>query len=117
TLGGMSFWPGLFNINEPIIFGTPIVMNPSLLIPFILTPVVLTIVTYVAMAVGLVGKTIALAPWTTPPLFGGFIATGGFAGAILQVVNVIIATAIYYPFFRVYDRQKLDEEQAAPVGR
>lgn len=113
TLGRMSVGPGLFNINEPIIFGTPIVMNPLLLIPFILTPIVLTIITYSAIASGLVAKTVALAPWTTPFLFGGLLATGHWSGAALQVFNVVIATAIYFPFFRLWDAQKVSEENGA----
>ena len=58
---------GLFNINEPVIFGLPIVLNPVMLIPFILVPVTLTITSYIAIATGLVPRTVAILPWTTPP--------------------------------------------------
>lgn len=90
---------GLFNINEPVIFGLPIVLNPIMLIPFILVPVTLTIVSYVALSTGLVPKTVAILPWTTPPLISGYLVTGGsWRGIALQVVNLTLATAIYVPF-------------------
>ncbi|MBA4492884.1 PTS cellobiose transporter subunit IIC [Paenactinomyces guangxiensis] len=111
-LGRVAIGPGLFNINEPVIFGTPIVMNPLFIIPFILTPIAMVLVTYFAMSSGLVGKPTGVAiPWTTPILFSGYLATGKISGSILQVVNFFIALAIYYPFFRIWDRQRLQEEK------
>src|SRR5690625_4899337 len=91
----------IFNINEPVIFGLPIVLNPIMLIPFILVPVTLTITSYVALATGLVPKTVAILPWTTPPILSGYLATGGsWRGVALQVINIAIAVAIYIPFVR-----------------
>lgn len=91
--------PGLFNINEPVIFGLPIVLNPLMLIPFILVPIVLTIISYVALATGLVPRTVAIVPWSTPPILSGYLVTGGsIRGIILQVVNMAIAVLIYSPF-------------------
>ncbi|WP_214890888.1 PTS cellobiose transporter subunit IIC [Exiguobacterium sp. s142] len=90
---------GLFNINEPVIFGLPIVLNPVMLIPFILVPVTLTIVSYVALSTGMVPKTVAIVPWTTPPIISGYLVTGGSVrGVLLQIVNLTIATAMYIPF-------------------
>ncbi|WP_232697142.1 PTS cellobiose transporter subunit IIC [Brevibacillus daliensis] len=115
SLGRLSIGPGVFNINEPVIFGMPIVMNPILIIPFILTPIVLVIVTYFAMETGLVARPSGVSvPWTTPMLFSGYLATGGkISGLVLQAVNFLIAFLIYYPFFRLWDNQKLKEERAA----
>ncbi|MGG7619348.1 PTS cellobiose transporter subunit IIC [Bacillus coreaensis] len=112
ALGKLSAGPGTFMINEPIIFGTPIVMNPLLIVPFFLTPIVLIIVTYYSMKLGLVAKPAGIAiPWTTPPIIGGYLATGGkISGAVMQAVNVVIALAIYFPFFRMWDRMKQQEE-------
>jgi PTS system cellobiose-specific IIC component len=112
SLGRLSIAPGIFNINEPITFGMPIVMNPLLIIPFILVPIVLTIVSYVAMATGLVAKPSGVAvPWTTPIIISGYLATGGkISGSILQIVNFFIALVLYYPFFKMWDKQKVEEE-------
>ena len=90
---------GLFNINEPVIFGLPIVLNPIMLVPFILVPVTLTIISYVALSTGMVPKTVAIVPWTTPPIISGYLVTGGSVrGVLLQIVNLSIATAMYIPF-------------------
>ncbi|SFM14388.1 PTS system, cellobiose-specific IIC component [Gracilibacillus orientalis] len=92
--------PGsLFNINEPVIFGLPIVLNPIMLIPFVLVPVTLTIITYVALYIGLVPRTVALLPWTTPPILSGYLVTGGsWRGIALQLFNLAVAIVIYIPF-------------------
>ena len=107
----------LFNINEPVIFGMPIVMNGLFIIPFILTPLVLVVVTYFAMQWGLVAKPVGImVHWATPPIIGGFLATGGkISGPILQIVNFGIAMVIYYPFFRAWDKKCIQEENQATV--
>lgn len=110
ALGKLAVGPALFNINEPILFGTPMIMNPVMIIPFIGVPVVTCLTTYFAMAAGIVPKTIALAPWTSPIIMGPWVSTGSLAGVLLQLVNVAIGLAIYYPFFRIYDKMKLAEE-------
>lgn len=114
-LGKLSVGPGTFMINEPIIFGTPIVMNPLLIVPFFLTPIITIVVTYYAMKLGFVAKPAGIAiPWTTPPLIGGYLATGGkISGAVMQLVNIGIAFMIYFPFFRMWDKQKLAEEKGS----
>lgn len=115
NIGRLSIGPGLFNINEPVTFGMPIVMNPLLIIPFILAPIALVIVTYLAMELGWVARPSGVAvPWTTPPIISGYLATGGkISGAVLQLVNFVVSLLIYYPFFRLWDKQKLAEEQAS----
>ena len=73
-LGKLSIGPTLFNINEPVMFGSPIVMNPILLIPFLGVPIVATIISYAAMQLGLVSLMGNVnPPWTTPPIISGFI--------------------------------------------
>lgn len=90
---------GIFNINEPIIFGIPIVLNPIFFIPFIIGPVLLTITSYFALATGLVPKTVAFLPWTTPPFISGYLVTGGsWRGIILQMINLGISVLLYLPF-------------------
>lgn len=101
----LSVAPGIFNINEPVIFGTPIVLNPMLFIPFVLTPIVLVITSYTAISLGWVPKTVAMVPWTMPPIISGYLGTGGhISGAILQAFNFALAMAIYFPFVVACDR-------------
>lgn len=110
-LGRLSIGPGIFNINEPIIFGLPIVMNPIMMIPFIFGPILITIITYLAMQWELVAKVVTIIPWSTPPIIGGFLITGGHvSGAVLQAINLLVLALIYYPFFKVYDSQLLTEQ-------
>lgn len=108
--------PGLFNINEPVIFGFPIVLNPILFVPFVFGPLVLTIIAYVATAIGLVPRTIAMVPWTFPPIIGGFVATASIQGAILAAVNLVVGFLMYLPFIRIIEKvqeKKEKEDQAA----
>jgi len=108
TMANLSAGPGLFNINESMIFGMPIVLNPVFIIPFVLGPVLITIVSYLALASGMVPKTIALIPWTTPPIIGGYLATGSWRGSVLQIINLGIAIVTYIPF--VIMAERLEEE-------
>jgi cellobiose PTS system EIIC component len=102
--------PSLFNINEPVLFGMPIVLNPIYVIPFILTPLVLTIVSYAAIAAHIVPKTIALVHWTMPPIISGFLATGSVMGIVLQLVNLAIGIVIYIPFVILSEKYAKDLE-------
>lgn len=111
-LGKTTVIPAIFNINEPIMFGAPIVLNPILIIPFIIAPIVNIVIAWGATVSGLVPAMHIAAPWTLPaPLFA-FMATGGsWAAALLAVILVIVSVVIYYPFFKMYDRKLLAEEQ------
>ncbi|MBR3119870.1 PTS cellobiose transporter subunit IIC [Oceanobacillus profundus] len=116
SLGKGSIWSSVFNISEPVVFGAPIVMNPILVIPFILAPLVVGLLTYFAMSIGLVGKPYIIVPWTTPPPISGILTTGDWRGGVLMLVNIIVALFIYYPFFRLYDKQLLQEESTLDVA-
>ena len=113
TLGKLAVGPAAFNINEPITFGTPIVMNPIMAIPFMLTPLVVALLEYFALALGLIPlyKGI-MAPWTMPPILSGFIV-GDWRTALLQAVALAISVAMYLPFIRKADQLLLAEEEAA----
>ncbi|WP_440894706.1 PTS cellobiose transporter subunit IIC [Amphibacillus sp. Q70] len=115
SLGRGSIWAGFFNISEPTLFGAPIVMNPLLVVPFILAPLAVGIITYFSMSIGLVGKPYVMVPWTTPPPFSGILTTGDWRGGVLMIVNIIVGMIIYYPFFRLYDKKLLEEEQEEKV--
>lgn len=108
---------GIFNVNEPVIFGLPIVLNPMILIPWILAPMVVTAFTYFVMSIGVVPVPIGVdVPWTVPIFFSGMLATGSIAGGILQLVNLLIVFAIWTPFIIMIDRQYRKEEKEAEIN-
>ena len=113
-LSRLSLVPGIFNINEPIIFGLPIVMNPVMIVPFMLVPTINIVISYLAMAAGIVPITNGIQiPWTTPLGISGFLATN-WVGAVLQVALLILGVFVYLPFIKAMDKQYLlDEEKAA----
>ncbi|AOF48651.1 PTS sugar transporter subunit IIC [Tetragenococcus halophilus] len=111
-LGKTILAPAIFNINEPVIFGVPIVLNPILMVPFIGAPVVLATIAWFATSLGLVNAVTVTAPWTLPGPIGAFLATNGdWRAAVLNIILIIIAILIYYPFFKVYDKNELAKEQ------
>ncbi len=110
TLGALSLPAAIFNINEPLIFGLPIVLNPTLFIPWIITTPILGLITYYSMKFGLVAITNGIMiPWTTPVLISGYLVSG-ISGVILQLVLCVVAFLIYYPFIKSIDNQMLKEE-------
>ena len=112
TIAGISIVPGLFNINETMTFGIPLVLNPILDIPFILAPVVTMIVGYILVSSGFCPKIVLEVPWTMPPVILGFLATGGsLMGAISQLIVVAISVVVYVPFLIAYE--KFQAKQAA----
>lgn len=104
--------PALFNISEPIMFGLPVMMNPFFVIPFLLAPLILCLVSWCAFSWGLVSYMAVQPPWTLPAPIGAFLATGGdWRSIVLCLLNILIATMIYYPFMRMYDRSQLKKEE------
>ncbi|GEL15138.1 PTS sugar transporter subunit IIC [Pediococcus cellicola] len=102
--------PGLFNINEPLIFGLPIILNPILFLPFVFTPIIILLLGYVLMKTGIVGVPIGLfLPSSTPIVFSG-ILQGSWSYAIWQVVATFISCLTYYPFFKILDKKAVQEE-------
>ncbi|WP_419724967.1 PTS sugar transporter subunit IIC [Terrisporobacter petrolearius] len=102
--------PACFNINEPMIFGMPIVLNPMYMIPFVLAPIVCTIVAYLAISWGIVPPVImAKIPWITPPIFSAVMATGSLKGGILALVNIVLSVLIYLPFVMA-DKKALNKK-------
>ena len=110
-LGRLGGVPGLFNINEPILFGTPIVMNPFLAIPFIAMPVISGLILYFSISIGLVPMFGGvMVPWTTPPIVSGFLV-GGWKMAILQTAILALSFFVYLPFIRKIDKMNLEAEK------
>nr|HPQ38560.1 EAL domain-containing protein [Synergistaceae bacterium] len=97
----MSAVPVFFNINELMVFGVPIVLNPIYLIPFICVPLLLTTVSFFFMRIGVVPYTVNMVEWTTPILLSGYVATGSILGSCLQFLNLALGTTCYIPFVRL----------------
>ncbi|NLS53207.1 PTS sugar transporter subunit IIC [Hafnia alvei] len=113
AMGKLSLVPSMFNINEPVIFGTPIVMNPTFFIPFILSPMINAVVAYTAVTTNLLPHMISLVPWTSPAPIGAAWAMGwDFRVTVLVLLLMALSALIYYPFFKVYEKQLLAQEQA-----
>ncbi len=116
TLGKVEAVPALFGINEPILFGIPIVMNPMIAVPFVAMPLISCVIQYFALYFGicpLYGAT--QVPWTCPPIISGFLV-GGWRSALLQVVIFIISFFVYLPFIRRIDKMNLAQEQQMAEG-
>ena len=106
TVISISVAPGLFEINEPITFGMPIVMNPTYMLPFIVGPTVLAALTYILMKGNIIERGCLSIPWVTPPVLAGFLMTGGgFKAAIYQVITIILDTILWVPFVMMSNKQ------------
>ena len=103
---------GIFNINEPLIFGIPIVMNPMLMIPFMLSPLASVGIGYLLTAIGFCPRLVVNAPWTTPPILCGFLAGGGsITAGISQIIVILVAAVIYTPFVIALNNQEVPAEE------
>lgn len=114
-IAGISIIPGIFNINELLIFGLPVVLNPAFLIPFLLAPLVLLVIAYLAVLAGIAPLPVYHIDWTTPPIINAYISTKSWQGVAMQIVNLIIATLIYIPFIRIADKAKVASRREAFV--
>ena len=104
----------IFQINEPIFFGIPIVLNPIFMLPYVLNALLLTAGTYLLMDWGLIQKPFVNVPWTTPPIIGHYLVTGGdWRAAVWGAASIVIAMLVYYPFARIAERQRLQAKTAA----
>jgi PTS system cellobiose-specific IIC component len=106
----------VFGINEPIFFGFPIVLNPIFMIPYIINALILTTGSFLLMDWDVIQKPYVGVPWTTPPIIGHYLVSGGdWRAAVWGVVSILIAMAVYYPFAKAAERQRLQEEGAGPA--
>lgn len=112
TIAGISSVPALFNINETVTFGIPMVLNPILGIPFVLAPIATIVVGYILTVIGFCPKAVINTPWTTPPILHGFLTTGAnVMGAVSQAIVLVISILVYAPFLLAYER--FQNKQAA----
>lgn len=112
ALGKVSALPAIFNVNEPVIFGFPVVLNPIMFVPFVAVPVAAAAVVYLSIATGFMAPFSGVTlPWSMPAIISGLIVAG-WKGALVQIIILIISVAIYYPFFKMQDKQAYEREQA-----
>lgn len=111
TVGKLSIIPAFFNINEPLIFGLPLMYNPIMMFPFIFAMAFNGAATYLAMAMGFVSRAFAYPSWNLFAPIGAFLETMDIRAVILVVALIVIDGLIYYPFFKMYEKQKLEEER------
>ncbi|KEO85174.1 PTS sugar transporter subunit IIC [Tumebacillus flagellatus] len=104
-VGRVALVPALFNINEPVVFGVPIALNPILALPLLAAPTVIVTINFLAMHSGLVPVPTVQPPLTMPVFLGGFLADGSWRGTVLQGVDLAVAGLIYYPFFKLYEKK------------
>jgi cellobiose PTS system EIIC component len=111
-VGRVGLLPALCNVNEPLLFGVPVVLNATLAVPFILAPLLSTLVAYGVLAAGLVSPPLLEMPWTLPAPIGAFLSTkGDWRAVVLQMFNLGLGLAVYWPFVRRYDRRLLAKEK------
>ncbi len=103
-VGRATIVPSLFNLNEPLLFAAPVVFNPHLIVPFVAAPLVLATITYVVVAMGWVSRAAFYVPSSVPTFVSTYVATQDVRAVALAAVNIAIATAMYYPFVRAYER-------------
>jgi PTS system cellobiose-specific IIC component len=114
SIGKIGIAPGLFNINEPVTFGLPVVLNPFLMIPYILAPFAVMTVQYIFTAIGVFPYANVMVPWTTPILISGFLTTGSVMGVVSQLLGCAVAFLVWWPFIRIWDQRnyKMETENA-----
>ncbi len=116
TVAKLSLAPGLFNINETMTFGLPIVMNPIIIVPFILAPLLSSTIGYILTVIGFCPILYVGVPWTTPPLIGAFLAGGGsITAAITQGICLLAVTLLYIPFALAYEKYQNQQDAKAEV--
>lgn len=107
----------VFQINEPIFFGLPIVLNPIFMIPYILNALILTTCSYLLMHWNVIHKPFVNVPWTTPPIIGHYLVSGGdWRAAVWGAISIVIAMLIYYPFAKAAERQRLNAAPRPAIG-
>ena len=103
-----SLAPGLFNINEPVIFGLPIVFNLPLMIPFVLLPAIGIYVAWLCTTLGLMSRCVVMIPWTTPPILSAWLATAGdWRAVVVQLAIIVFGVFFYLPFLKIAERVAL----------
>lgn len=115
ALGKVAAFPALFNVNEPVVFGFPIVMNPVMFLPFVLVPILAAFIVYGAISIGFMQPfSCVTLPWSTPAIISGFMV-GGWQGAVVQIIILAVSTIVYFPFFKIQDKIAYESEMKETV--
>jgi len=107
----LGLFPSIFNINEIILFGLPVVLSPIYVLPFVMVPLALAALTLLALQVGFIQLQPAGIPWTTPPLISGWLLSGSWRGAALQAVGIVLSTLFYLPFVRLAEAERKHHQE------
>ncbi len=108
SIGKLGVVPSFFNINEPILFGAPIIMNPIMFIPFVCVPLINAIFAYTATQLGWLAQVVSLTPWTTPaPIGASWAANWAFSPVVMCLICMMVSALIYMPFLRAYEHSLL----------
>ena len=111
TLGKLAFVPGICGINEPVIFGIPIIFNPILGLPFLITPIVTVSLTYIAQKIGLISMGYIVDPSFAPFFIQGYLSSLDVRNLIFHFLLVVVSLIIYFPFFKVYEKNLIAQEE------
>ena len=111
TIGKMGIVPSFFNINEPILFGAPIIMNPMMFIPFVFVPMINAVLAYGATRLSWLSQVVSLTPWTTPaPIGASWAANWTLSPVVMCLICMVMSAVIYLPFLRAYERSLMKTE-------
>jgi len=99
----LAILPSIFNINELVVFGTPVIFNPVLAVPFVLTPLLFLCTTYFFYRIGFLTK-LNPVEWTTPYFLSGYFTTGSWRGVLVQFINLVLGTGLYFPFVKINEK-------------
>lgn len=112
SVGKLALIPAIFNINEPVTFGLPIVLNPVMFFPFVIGPAICSLVAYLPFYWGWLTKPYIDPPMCTPSIVAGFLTNMDWRSIILVAVICILSAVMYYPFFKIVEKQELEKEMA-----
>ena len=113
SVGKLALIPAIFNINEPVTFGVPIVLNPVMFIPFVIGPAICSLVAYFPFYWGWLAKPYIDPPMAMPSIIAGFLTNMDWRSIVLVIFICVLSAAIYYPFFKVLEREELEKERSS----
>ncbi|MCL9780048.1 PTS transporter subunit EIIC [Vibrio sp. S4M6] len=112
SVGKVGLVPSIFNINEPILFGFPIIMNPIFMIPFVLVPMINATIAWYLTSAGILAKVVTMIPWSVPaPIGAAWASNGSFANAMMVVLAMVIAYFLYLPFFKAHEKILIAQQE------
>lgn len=118
TVGKIAVIPSIFNINEPILFGFPIIMNPLFLIPFVLVPMINASIAWFLTSAGILERVVLLIPWSVPaPIGAAWASNGSITNVLMVILAMVNAYFIYLPFFRAHEKILSAQQEERMKGK